>query len=280
MTKLLVFSMLLVLGPLRAQESAVSPRPLATAADRLQESWARPITYEDPVWLWSGDLETDKPGVKWSIYPKRRSVEVLAGALKNLNRQQDAEFVSQMVQAANRGADGPRFDVRTSAFGIHIVPAASADASGRMGSVTPLLDQVITVPAAPRMPIEHLRALAEALKGSSGMEIVADTGAIGLGFDRLFAGEERREFVWGAQLQPARDALIDLLGRSATTFSWRFNCQPAASAEDRFCVLGLVPIVVQRTNATGKTVRSAITFDRCKRCPKRLPPPAAGVEPN
>lgn len=219
--------------------------------------------------MWSGDLFTDKPGVKWSTYPKQRVVQLPTAVVKNLDRKQDSTLLAQVVEAANRSGDGPRFAVRTSPFGIHIVPASSADATGRMGPATLLLDQIVTVPAAIRAPIEHLRALAGALTTSTGMQIEANIGAIGWRFNQFFTGTGNLMFEWGAEQRQAREALIDLLTRSATTFSWRFNCQPAESAQDRFCVLGLVPIMVPRTNSRGELIREMITFDRCKKCPSR-----------
>jgi len=261
--KLIAVSIVVVLGRVCAQETVVSPRPLGVVADRLQEAWARPVTYEDPVWLWSGDLFTDKPGFKWSTYPKQRVVQLPTAAVKNLDRNQDSTLLAQVVEAANRSGDGPKFAVRTSSFGIHIVPVASADATGRMGPATPLLDQTVTVPSAIRAPIEHLRALAEALTTSTGMQIEDSIGAIGLRFNQAFTGTGNLWFEWGAEQRQAREALIDLLNRSATTFSWRFNCQPSESAQDRFCVLALVPIMVRRTNSRGEVIREAIAFDRC-----------------
>ena len=152
MTKLIAFAIVVAIGPICAQETLVSSRPLAAVADRLQEAWARPVTYEDPIWLWNGDLFTDKPGVKWSAYPKQRAVQLPPAAVKNLDRKQDSTILAQVVEVANRSGDGPRFAVRTSSFGIHIVPAASADATGRMGPAFPLLDQTVSVPAAIRAP--------------------------------------------------------------------------------------------------------------------------------
>ncbi|MGE5570501.1 MAG: hypothetical protein ACM3S5_15800, partial [Rhodospirillales bacterium] len=144
--------MVLALDPVCAQEAIVSPRPLGAVADRLQEAWARPVTYEDPVWFWSGDLVTDKPGTTWSTYPKQRVVQLPAAVVKNRDRRLDAALLAQVVEAVNRSGGGPKFAVRTSSFGIHIVPEASADATGRMRPVTPLLDQTVTVPAAFRTP--------------------------------------------------------------------------------------------------------------------------------
>jgi hypothetical protein len=270
MTKMLIaVSMVIALSRVCAQETVVSPRPLGIVADRLQEAWARPVTYEDPVWLWSADLFSDKPGVKWSTYPKQRVVQLQTAAMKNLDRKQDATLLAQVVEAANRSDDGPKFAARTSSFGIHIVPAASADATGRMAPATPLLDQTVTVPVAMRAPIEHLRALAEALTRSTGMQIEANIGAIGVRFNHFFVGTGNPIFEWGTEQRQAREALIDLLTRSATTFSWRFNCQPAESPQDRFCVLNVVPIIVQRTNSRGEVIRDMIAFDRCRKCSPR-----------
>jgi hypothetical protein len=144
-----------------------------------------------------------------------------------------------------------------------------------MRPAAPLLDQVVTVPAEIRPPNEHLTALAQALKASTGMWIYDGIGSFGMGFNQFFTGPGNLMFEWGVEQRQAREALIDLLTRSATTFSWRFNCQPAESVQDRFCVLNIVPIMVQRTNSAGEVIRDMIAYDRCKRCPTRppLPPP-------
>jgi hypothetical protein len=82
-------------------------------------------------------------------------------------------------------------------------------------------------------------------------------------------------FEWGtAGPVKARGALLELLSKSATTLSWRFNCQPASSNAPPFCVLNVDPLRVETRDPTGKVSTRVVAFDRCVRCkPLTLPPP-------
>jgi hypothetical protein len=86
------------------------------------------------------------------------------------------------------------------------------------------------------------------------------------GFDREFRSQPAR-FQWGATGAIARDALIELLDKSAITFLWSLKCQPSARAEDRFCALNIHMIEVAITDAQGKPATRVLYFDRCGDCP-------------
>src|SRR5262245_40053084 len=50
-----------------------SPRPLADAAEMLQETYGKVVTYEEPVLTWRGDLEAQggrDPEGKWTLIPR------------------------------------------------------------------------------------------------------------------------------------------------------------------------------------------------------------------
>ena len=81
------------------------------------------------------------------------------------------------------------------------------------------------------------------------------------GFDEAFRAEPAA-FNWGVQSAVARDALIDLLDQSATSFSWRLMCQPSAKASDRFCVLNVGLVEVVETDSEGRHETRVVVFDR------------------
>ena len=113
---------------------------------------------------------------------------------------------------------------------------------------------------------EHVAALRTMIQSASGMRIVSgDAGKPG-GFDRLFLSEPPK-FTWGVNGVTARDALIDLLEHSATTFRWGLWCQPSAQAQDRLCSLTLGMLEVKATDAEGKVAVRPLKFDRCVHCP-------------
>jgi hypothetical protein len=58
--------------PAGAPSLVTSPRPLDDAAQKLQETFGKVVTYEEPVLTWRGDLQV-KPGRnpegKWELFP-------------------------------------------------------------------------------------------------------------------------------------------------------------------------------------------------------------------
>src|SRR5271157_6062611 len=55
-----------------------SPRPLFDLAARVQSSYAQVVTYEDPVWVWRGDLEAmgENENAKWGLRPGTRAFSI------------------------------------------------------------------------------------------------------------------------------------------------------------------------------------------------------------
>ena len=73
-------------------------------------------------------------------------------------------------------------------------------------------------------------------------------------------------FEWGAASVTARDALIDLLSRSATTFSWRLTyIQPL-----RYSLLSLVRVEVAKADGNGNVVVETLKYDRAPKPRRRL----------
>ena len=251
--------------------------PLSDASDLLKHLYGKVVTYEGPVWVWSGELEPQPgrdPGLKWALRARRQSLIMPAdtGLEPNL-----AVMLEKTLQAYHQQqTSGPRFQVLTSKWGYHIVPAQVHDENGALVPAMNLLDAHITVPEVERNPEAHLRALAAAVTGATG--VLLDPAWYGNGFDRLFHSSPAR-FTWGASDMVARDALIDLLQRSATTFLWRLQCQPSARPEDRFCALNMSMLEVSVTDAQGNPGTRVLKFDRCGDCPPPLPPPPVSGPP-
>src|SRR5262249_54013331 len=149
---------------------------------------------------------------------------------------------------------GPRFQILTSKWGYHIVPLQVRDASGALAPATSLLDSRIIVVQEERTAQGHLTALAAAVSVSTGTRL-EETAVPGKprGFDEAFRARPER-FSWGAASMVARDALINLLDRSATSFSWHLYCQAASQAEARFCVLNLLALAVAVPGANATQV--------------------------
>jgi hypothetical protein len=280
--RLLAFSVLVLLSlaPVgsaqsadRIQLSPPSPRPLADESERFQESRGKIVTYEEPILTWSGDLvEADVSSNRGYLSPKPHAFFRPPDATSEPNL---TLALNKTLEAYHHEASGPRFQILTSKWGYHIVPLQVRDASGAWAPATSLLDSRITIAQEERTAQGHLDAFAVAVSVSAGKRLEASAvPAKAHGFDEAFRARPER-FPWGAEPMVARDALIDLLSRSATSFSWRLRCQASSQADARFCVLNLGPVEVAVTNANGEPSRGVLWFDRCGDCPPLPGPPAS-----
>ena len=243
-----------------------SPRPLADAARSLQETYGKVVTYEEPILTWRGELQT-KPGrnpeAKWELFPMPQSFLMPeSGPGTDL-----ASVLEDTITAYHQQTSGTLFKVVSSKLGHHIVPVQAHDENGRSVPATSALDQIITVPNEVRTPERHLLALGAAINstGPIHVDISAVAGSV-RGFDKAFRAQPE-VFQWGVHSAVARDALIDLLNQSASTFSWVLFCQASARASDRICALTVRLIEVAVTDSQGKPAKRVLQFDRCRDCP-------------
>jgi hypothetical protein len=114
--------------------------------------------------------------------------------------------------------------------------------------------------------------MSAAVAGRSGLELKYWSAVQNIhgrnAFEELFSADtEPRPFKWGtASKVVARDALLDLLDRSATTFSWELRCSATANVQDNSCVLNIRAVEVNIVGADGKPATKVVTHDRCGKC--------------
>jgi len=289
-----------------AQSAAQGPQvieygaPLLLAAETLGNRYAMPVTYEDPVLLWPGDMTLrDKADSTWMPYLDVKKRLIIPNELTpELTPSLDVPALKRVLDAYNTENPGaPRFRVERSAYGLHILPDSVRDASGKWVPATTPLDTRITMTRASRTAFEHVEALCQAVAQAFGV-VVEPYG------DRVFAGlfaangivppknegipydmngpvpvlplEKKRPYMfeWGAANATAREALVSLLDQSATTMTWRMDCVPNPVRAKTSCLLSLLPLEVTVTCADGRPCRQTLTFDRCTKCPP-LPAPAS-----
>jgi hypothetical protein len=264
-----------------------SPFPLAEFAELVQGRYARPVTYEDALLVWRGDQDevqaTGRPRLKTRLF-------TLPEGLSPEETPQLDAAVRRALAAYNQQNDGPRFDLRESRMGLHIVPAQVAGMDGQLGKSANLLDTVITVSSAWRTPTEHFTALCAALTASSGVTVHFNFNGGIRPLEILFlpngnmpphvvwteADREPLVFDWGAPGIPAQEALISLLDPSATTLSWELRCTAGEGRRGRVCILSVVTINITQTLPNGSaSAGRPMLYDRCTvNCPKLVQPPA------
>jgi hypothetical protein len=184
-----------------------------------------------------------------------------------------ASVLENTIAAYHEQTSETRFQVLSSTLGYHIVPVQGHDENGRLVPTRSVLDEVVTVPREARSAMQHLEALGAAVSSTASIRVgVAAVRVRPRGFDIAFRAQPE-VFTWGAYSAVARDALVDLLNQSATTFSWQLRCQPRAV--DVLCALTLSAIEVAVTDSQGKPVTDSqgqpamrvLWYDRCRDCP-------------
>jgi hypothetical protein len=250
--------------PVTGEKRVSSPRPLADASDVLQHLYGKVVTYEEPFLVWRGDVVGD-PNVKLGLFPRFQSFLMPS----ELGSERDPGVaLEKTLDAYHRQTSSSRFKVLTSKLGYHIVPVQAHDERGALVPVSSILDSRVAVAVQERTAGAHLRALASAVTAATGINVgLGGQGDPG-GFDRLFRARPSSGFAWGVGSMVARDALVELFDRSATTFSWRLFCQASsARAEDLRCALNLSLIEVAVTGPDGQPAMRVLRFDRCGDCP-------------
>jgi hypothetical protein len=257
--------------PTGSSSLVTSPRPLGDAALRLQEAYRTAVTYEEPVLSWRGELEA-VPGHKGLMMPAVHAFVIPAESGPGTDL---AIALEKTIAAYHQQTSGTRFQVLSSKLGYHIVPVQVHDENGRSVRATSALHQIVTVPSETRSALQHLLALGAAISSTGPTRVtISAVPANPRGFDKAFRAQPE-VFQWGVYSAVARDALIDLLNQSATTFSWWLMCQGSIQASDRLCALNLRAIEVAITDSQGKPVTDSqgkpamrvLWYDRCRDCP-------------
>ncbi|HEY6340902.1 MAG TPA: hypothetical protein VIY49_05380 [Bryobacteraceae bacterium] len=137
--------------------SLIAVRPLAEASILLGEQYGKVVTYEEPILIWSGELEAipGESGTKAYLYPKRQGFLVPS----ETGHESDLSLVLQKTLAAyHQQTTGTRFQVLTSPWGYHIVPFQVHDSNGVFVPASSLLDAQIYIPKEARSAQGHLQA--------------------------------------------------------------------------------------------------------------------------
>ncbi len=176
------------------------------------------------------------------------------------------QILASSLASYHQQTDGPRFAVITSRYGVHIIPTQKRDEGGNWVSVTSPLDAEVTVPVQERTATEHLVAILGQVTSITRISVAfvpTNVSRYGLPdpFEWGFAADPSR-FSWGASGAVARDAILDLLEPSATTYSWHLNCDPHGLD----CAFNIGALIVAEVGANGRAADKTVWYDRCGAC--------------
>ena len=253
--------------------SITAPRPLSYIADTLEARYGQAITYEDPVWNWQGDLEIAKGWAVPFFVPRSFTATLPANLNPTDTPTLDAAALNEVLVDYDSRNDGPRYRILRSNYGLHIVPTMVRDAGGRLVESRNPMDTVVSIPIAKRAPSGHLNAICDALARKLGRRIQCFAPSVRDDWYKRTFAAPGDTLEWGAASMSARDALMDLFGHSATTFTWRFKCAGDPGLVTVGCTLNLHRIEV----ATGDRSRILVSegypaatkpleYDRCPDC--------------
>lgn len=205
-------------------------RPVAKAITMLEARYGWTITYEDPPYVYAGDIAdvTDKVRRDLDKYPKGAAPRVLVpkgGELSfdyNVTSQaglppDPVVVVQQLLTASARYG---KFRLEKDHGIIHVIPTAIRSISGKWGPTKSVLDTLITLPAKERTGMQTLEAVCAAISNATQMRVVVGTVPL-----NLFMQHKDHQ---GAAGQKARQVLVQLFERMSNgkSLSWRLLYGP------------------------------------------------------
>jgi hypothetical protein len=196
-------------------------RPLDAIATKLESQFGIPVSAEDPVFQFRGDMmdiSRELPRVRpGTLVPARWGFEVRFPLRTDGSPQNIRELLADIVTEANlRSPFAYRLDEVGDAF--FFVPTRTRDAQGRPIAMTPMLDRPVTIPAGVRRIHESASRMADDLSRQTGLRVSCCQSVI--------AGYPwgMEEVMFAANNEPARS----VLGRLGLNY-WHMRC------DGKFC---------------------------------------------
>jgi hypothetical protein len=236
------------------------PRPLMKAADLVERRYGIPISYEDPEYLYEGDIhrgnvsEVADPEYR-RLHPNASFVRPVDGAL-NIDFSNTTKATTSVLglltglasQHSNNGNPG-RFRVAQLGTGIVIVPTEARSNAGVWTPSRTVLDFRIGFPTSSRSGDNTLAVFCQAVSLASGMAVVRGGGPNEL---------QNLAVTIGANNEVARDVLVKILATlqwaDGTTAPisrrvWRLLYSPS----EHNYVLSLPGVQVEARSSVGTT---------------------------
>jgi len=206
-------------------------RPISTLLDQLRAREKVSVTYEDPRYSNSSDIEdvtakiarTPAGVVKSphrSIVPKGRAISFVY-APHDFHSAQGAETALARMLQEYQTLGGPTFSVVGDHTRLHVVPAYVLDAEGNRARQGSILDTVITISAGPRDGGQLLQAICDEIRKQTGYEVGIGTGVPENNLDQYHTTD-------GIDHMSARSALESVLDKSTPpgSFVWDLYYDP------------------------------------------------------
>jgi hypothetical protein len=163
----------------RATLSVFGSRPVDLAARQLVEAFGVALNVEDPIYLYSDDVEdigATRSG-KRLLVPRPSLLEMPLDLWADGSLPDVRLAVSDLRDTANRLFP---FEFRLDTDGdvFTLIPTRTRDERGRSVQMTPLLDYRVTIPQGTRTIIEHVQLLTDSLQRQTGVRISCCQGVV------------------------------------------------------------------------------------------------------
>lgn len=204
-------------------------RPLAKAVVELETQFGWVITYEDPPYIFKGDISDVTAIVRRDLdkYPPGEAPRVFVPKGGKFVFHYDARLshdplmlLRRLVFAYHRDIGAASFKVGKSDGAFHIIPVTVRGNSGKQVLVTPPLNVVITLSSKVRTAFEELEEICATVSELAHSRLVVGTIPIGM-FSKSLGKR-------GTSRITARHALDDLLEKTGNgvKLSWRLLYGP------------------------------------------------------
>ena len=223
-------------------------RPVAEAIQELEKRFGWQITYEDPPYVYYGDIadvsDTDWPGVPiqspaqlQAAQQGHRTIVPKGGSLSfTLSSANPDELgaVGTLLKSYNESHLGFEFDVVQGVGLLHVVPRKARGLSGNLDPVKPVLDTVITIEPKERTS----EALIEEVltKISVATNTVVDMGTVPTNMLSL------TKTSIAASGKTARSILEQWILERRARLSWQLLCDPDAKWGCSLSISGVAPV--------------------------------------
>lgn len=204
-------------------------RPLAKAVAELERQFGWVITYEDPPYIFKGDISDVTAMVRRDLdkYPPGEAPRVLVPKGGRFVFHYDASLrrdplvlLRQLVIAYHSNIGAAKFQVEKSDKAFHIIPVAVRGVSGKEVLDRSPLNIAITLPIKVRTGMQELEELCAIISKLSHSRVVVGTIPVGM-FSRSLGKRGGSRII-------ARHAIEDLLEKTAhgLKLSWRLLYGP------------------------------------------------------
>jgi hypothetical protein len=211
-------------------------RPISALLDQLRQREKISVTYEDPRYSNSADIEdvtssvarniseTEKKYGHRTLVPRGRPMTFVY-ARNELRTPEGVEATIARMLREYRMLGGPTFGVVRDGSYLHVVPIDVLDAAGERVKQDSILNTIITIPPARRDGGQLIDAICDQVKKQTGYEIWVGTNAPSNNLAKFTTVE-------GIKSETAQTALENLLDKLAlpNSFNWDLYYGPGEKA--------------------------------------------------